>query len=295
MTLKHNLIRAGFGLFRATGAHRLVGHSLRGMGAILTFHRIRPARPGAYAPNGILEITPEFFDAVLTRLERLGVEIVSLDEAVERSRRGSGNRFAVLTFDDGFADVVDYGLPIMERHKAPFTFYVTAGLADRTTRLWWVELEQAIARLDQIVLESGGARLDLPATNDKEKSAAFQAVYDLLRAGGEQALLDDVARLAEAAGLDQRTLVEEACLDWAALANLARHELATIAAHSLSHPRLRAAQLCRRRVRKWRTAPRASRRRRKSLAPISLTPMATRIWRGRANSRWRLNWASRAR
>ena len=117
MSFKQNLIGAGFGLFRATRLHRLAGGFFRGRGVILTFHRVRPAGATGFSPNGLLEITPEFLDLVLALLDRNGLEIVTLDEGAARLRSGQGAPFVVLTFDDGFRDVVTHGLPVLERHK----------------------------------------------------------------------------------------------------------------------------------------------------------------------------------
>lgn len=238
MNWKKNAIAAGFGLFRATGLHRLAGEIFRGRGVILTFHRVRPPPHSGFAPNALLEITPDFFDAVLTRLREAGLALVSLDEAMFRLATGEGGPFAVLTFDDGFRDLPDHALPTLERHDAPATFYIAPGLADRAARLWWVELEDAIRRLDRIELDLDGARLVLPARDDAEKSAAFERVYCLLRGGGDERLLAAVAQLGATAGIDARKLVEDNCLGWDELSELADHDLATIGAHTITHPRL---------------------------------------------------------
>lgn len=238
MSMKKNLIAAGFGLFRATRLHRLAGGFFRGRGVILTFHRIRPADGAGFAPNALLEITPEFLDSVLTLLRENGLELVTLDEAARRITGDEGAPFAALTFDDGFRDVVTHGLPVLERHDAPFAFYIAPGLADSDARLWWVEMEEAIRRLEKIDIDLGGARLSLPAKTDAEKSAAFERVYWLLRDCGEERLLRVVADLRDRAGVDSRALVASLCLDWAELRALAPHRLVTMAAHSMTHPRL---------------------------------------------------------
>ncbi|MCW2316406.1 peptidoglycan/xylan/chitin deacetylase (PgdA/CDA1 family) [Rhodoblastus acidophilus] len=235
MSFKRRLISAGFSLFGAARLHRLAGDAFRGRGLILTFHRVRPASGEAFAPNALLEITPEFFDAALARLRQNGLEIVTLDEALRRLVTGAGAPFVVLTFDDGFRDVARYALPALRRHRAPFMMYIAPGLAERRARLWWVELEQAVRRLDRIRL---GA-LDLPARGAREKAAAFDTVYWTLRAQGEQALLDGVAVLRDQAEIDSRALAEELCLDWDELKTLADCELASFGAHSMTHPRLR--------------------------------------------------------
>ncbi|MGJ0509296.1 MAG: polysaccharide deacetylase family protein [Methylocystis sp.] len=234
------LIHTGMTLFRASGAHRLAAPFTRGLGAILMFHRVRPAPREHFAPNAGLEITPSFLDAVLLRLRAQGYDILSLDDALEplRQRRPSQRPFVVLTFDDGYRDLVDHALPILERRRAPFVAYVTSGFADRTARLWWLELEEAIRRLARVDVTVGGHRVTAPCATAREKRAVHSTLYWRLRGGDETALRDAVGALAARAGVNPETVAAEACLDWAGVAALARHELATIGAHSLTHPRL---------------------------------------------------------
>lgn len=238
MNLKRSLIAAGFGLFEVTRLHRLAGEFFRGRGVILMFHRVRPAQISGFAPNALLEITPEFFASVLECLAERGFDIVTLDEAKERMVQPHAQPFAVLTFDDGFRDVVENGLPLLRRHQAPFCFYITPGLVDRTARLWWVELEEAIRRLDSIDIELDGSRLKLPTRTDSEKSSAFARLYRLLRGGDEMRLMQTVAKVRDSAGVDPVALVDSLCLDWEELRALAKDSLVTLGAHSLTHPRL---------------------------------------------------------
>ena len=62
------LIRAGLEGLYLTGIHRLARQFTAGAGAILMFHRVRPAVGSAFQPNRGLEITPAFLDEVLTSL-----------------------------------------------------------------------------------------------------------------------------------------------------------------------------------------------------------------------------------
>jgi peptidoglycan/xylan/chitin deacetylase (PgdA/CDA1 family) len=235
MSFKRHMVAAGFSLFRRAGLHRFAGAGVRGRGVILTFHRVRPADSQKFAPNALLEITPAFLDAALTRLRDSGLDVVTLDEALRRLVSGDGARFAVLSFDDGFRDVAEHALPVLERHRAPFMNYIAPGLASRTARLWWVELEEAVRRLGHV--ELGGQSFS--ARDPAEKAAAFDKIYWFLRAQGEQALLDAVALLRDRAGVNPVELVERLCLDWDGLRRLAQCDLAGFGAHSMSHPRLR--------------------------------------------------------
>ncbi len=240
MGLRRRIIDAGLGVIGATRVHRLAGPVLRGVGAVLMFHHVRPAAPDGFAPNGLLEITPGFLDAVLVHLAERGYEVVTMDDLLERLRSGtrSARPVAVLTFDDGYRDNREHALPVLERHGAPATFYITTGFADRTARFWWAELEAAIRNADRIALTIAGEVLDLPARNAVEKTAAWEAIYWRLRRGPEQALLDTVARLGADHGVDGRALVAAACMDWDELVTFADHPLVTIGAHTLTHPML---------------------------------------------------------
>lgn len=242
---KSFLISSGFSLFKLTGLHRLAIPFTRGVGAILMFHRVRPAVTQDFAPNRLLEITPEFFDALLTRLAALGFAIITLDEALRRLEPGQerpgqerDEPFAVLTFDDGTRDTRDFALPILERHQAPFTAYITTGFADRSARLWWVELEEAVRRLPHIAAEIDGEAVSLLARTPTEKAAAFDDLYRRLIHGPEERLLDVIGRLVADAGLRSEALVDELCLDWAGIESLACHPLCTIGVHTLTHARL---------------------------------------------------------
>ena len=233
MSFKRRLIGAGFAAMRATGLHRALAQ--RSAGFILALHRVRPflAPTPGYAPNRLLEVTPEFLDAALGRIASSGFEFVDLAEAARRLSQG-GPPFAALTFDDGYRDTRDHALPVLERHGAPATVFFAIGFIERTARLWWLELEEAIRRLD--VIDVGGLRL--PARNANEKSAAFERVYWRLRARPEAALLDEIGALADRAGVTSAALASEMFLDWDETAHLARRPRLSVGAHSLTHRRL---------------------------------------------------------
>jgi peptidoglycan/xylan/chitin deacetylase (PgdA/CDA1 family) len=227
-------------LFRASGVHRLAAPYTQGLGAILMFHRVRPRLEQSFEPNRALEISPLFLDALLKHLRGRGYDIISLDAAIAilRSAQTPDRPFVVLTFDDGFRDLAEYALPVLERRRAPFTAYVTSGFADGTARLWWVELEESIRRLDLIDVIAAGRRFTRACRTAAEKREAFADLYWLLRQGGEEELLRVAKALCAQTGVEPLRLTHGYCLDWPGLERLARHELATIGAHSVTHPRL---------------------------------------------------------
>jgi peptidoglycan/xylan/chitin deacetylase (PgdA/CDA1 family) len=204
-------------------------------------HHVRPWTGDGFMPNRGLEITPDYLETVILTLRDCGFEIVGLDAAIHRLQMpsdGPCRPFAVLTFDDGYRDNIEFALPILRRHAAPFTLFVTTGFADRTARLWWVELETVVRRLAEVSVTIGGERLVYPANDDAQKSAAAEDIYWRLRAEPEDVPLQIVAALAAAAGVDGRAIVADQCMDWDELAAIAADPLCTIGSHTLTHSRL---------------------------------------------------------
>ncbi|WP_248310427.1 polysaccharide deacetylase family protein [Bosea sp. 117] len=210
-----------------------------GLGALLTLHHVRPARKRGFDPNGLLEITPEFLDAVLGYIRRAGFEFVDLEEAGRRLAAGTTTRrFVCLTFDDGYRDNMAYAQPILRRHNVPWTLFVTTAFADQRGELWWLALEDVIARSDRVVIDLGEGEESFDCRTDAAKGAAYDAIYWRLRAMSEPQVLGIVRGLAERNGIDTRSFCRELCMDWDELDALSDDPLVTFGAHTVTHPRL---------------------------------------------------------
>lgn len=239
MSLRHKAFSAAFAAIAATGADHWGRGLAQGKGAILTLHHVRPTTSGGFRPNGLLEITPEFLDRALTLIRAEGYDIVSLDEALARLADPKPGRFFVaLTFDDGYRDNLDHAWPVLAKHEAPWTLYAVRGFAERTARLWWRELEEAIRALTRISVELPDGRFEAPAGTDAEKQKAFDQLYWRLRKGPEAILLATISDLGRQAGIDPVALVERECLPVETLRSLAGAPGVTLGAHTLSHPML---------------------------------------------------------
>ena len=182
--LRHRLFQASFAIISRSRLDRVLAPVARGRGAILMLHHVRPWVPRDFAPNRLLEITPDFLDEVLTLVRREGFEIIPLDAVPDRLASSQRRPFVAITFDDGYRDNAVHAEPILRRHGAPWTLFVATDFAEGRGRLWWLEIEETIRRLSRIRIRSGGLDLDLPAGTAAEKDAAFHAVYWGLRFGG---------------------------------------------------------------------------------------------------------------
>jgi peptidoglycan/xylan/chitin deacetylase (PgdA/CDA1 family) len=239
MNGRHRAIAAAFRVMATTGADRWSRGFAQGAGVILTLHHVRATEPRGFAPNALLDITPDFLDRALHLIRSEGYDIVSLQEALARLRNPKPGRFFVaLTFDDGYRDNVEEAWPVLAKHEAPWTLYVTPGFADRTARLWWLELEEAIRALPRFDLALPDGRFTARTDTDAEKDRAFAKLYWRLRRGSEAILLSAISTLTTQAGIDSAALVERECLPWETLRALSGAPGVTIGAHTQTHPML---------------------------------------------------------
>jgi len=236
--LREHVIRAGLETLYFSGAHRLIGHFLHGVGVILTLHHVRPPRHGAFHPNRILEITPQFLDDVIAVLRAADIDLVSLDEAARRlEAQEFGRRFACLTFDDGYRDNRTYAYPILKRNGVPFAIYIPTSFMDREGYLWWLALEDVIAARDEVLLIMDGVERRFACATVEEKNDAFAAIYWWLRSlPSDAAIRCAVRALAARYGIDGRAYCNDLCLDWDELVALAADPLVTVGAHTVNHP-----------------------------------------------------------
>ncbi|MFN8830712.1 MAG: polysaccharide deacetylase family protein [Labrys sp. (in: a-proteobacteria)] len=233
--LPYETIRPVLGLLHATGIGRLAAPAFRGAGVIFTLHHVRPEIPRGFAPNRLLEVTPDFLDAVIGRVVERGYDLVTLDEAADRLERG-GRRFVAFTLDDGYRDNVEHALPVFRRHNCPFTLFCVPDFLDGRGELWWLGLEEAVRRCDAVPDVGGEPGAMLPTRDDAEKTAAFARIYGHLRRSSNAEMFDDVRRLCAHAGFALTDLCAPLCLRWDELAQAAREPLLSVGAHTMSHP-----------------------------------------------------------
>ena len=94
-----------------------------GMPAIAMFHSVSPYDDDPY----LVTVTPERFDRQMRWLRRRGLRGVAVGELMAACRAGAGRGLIGLTFDDGYADFVDYALPVLARHGFGATVFPIAG------------------------------------------------------------------------------------------------------------------------------------------------------------------------
>ncbi len=229
--VRDRLAGAAFELIWASQLPRLMRARSRARGIIFAMSRVLPDEPADFAPNAYLAIKPEVLDYTIDRVRQLGFDIVDMDEA---ARRMEGERaikpFVVLTFDGAFRDNLRYALPVLRRHRAPFTLYVPTALVDGVGELWQQVLEDIVSGQNALAVTHGGETEYFPTARLGEKQRAYAVLLKRLRALPEAERVALIRDLAAQYGLDVAAHCREMVMDWHELRHFADESLCTIGA-----------------------------------------------------------------
>jgi peptidoglycan/xylan/chitin deacetylase (PgdA/CDA1 family) len=196
--------------------------------SILIFHRVLPQ------PDPLLHSDPDVqrFDQLVDWITHW-FNVLPLGEAIERLKHGQlPARALSITFDDGYADNLLHAVPILLKHKAHATFFITTGYVDG--RLMWNDVIIESVRSAQaplIDLSFLGLGSVAATTIDDKRRVIAQAIASIMHLSQPE-IADAVGRICEnCAGTLPRNLM----MTPSQLREMAGKGMA-LGAHTISHP-----------------------------------------------------------
>src|SRR5215471_107285 len=86
--------------------------------AILTYHSLDDS-------GSVISVSPQVFAEHIRILHELNVKVISFSEVHNLQATATvGEHCVILTFDDGFQNVYEHGLPILQRYGFPATVFL---------------------------------------------------------------------------------------------------------------------------------------------------------------------------
>jgi glycosyltransferase involved in cell wall biosynthesis/peptidoglycan/xylan/chitin deacetylase (PgdA/CDA1 family) len=128
----HRLLGMGRGIVEVRSAVKEAGswralQSEFGMRLpVLLYHHVGPLRPGTVLG---LTVSPEQFERQVRWLARRGYTGIRPSDWVRWRREGKGlpDKPILLTFDDGYADLAEYALPVLRRYGFDAVVFIVTG------------------------------------------------------------------------------------------------------------------------------------------------------------------------
>lgn len=200
----------------------------RGRLSILIFHRVLASRD----PLLPTEPTTAEFDGLIGHVRRQ-FNVLRLTDAIRQLyERTLPSRALAITFDDGYADNLDFAAPILKAHGVPATVFVTAGCLE-DGYMWNDTIIEAIrgttlARIDLGWIGCG----EVPVSTIQDKRTAIEMVLGKTKHASTEVRQAVTRKLLDAAAapLPPRLMLEPG-----AVRSLMKYGI-DIGAHTLTHP-----------------------------------------------------------
>jgi peptidoglycan/xylan/chitin deacetylase (PgdA/CDA1 family) len=218
---------------------------------ILLYHRVGSAAHDPWqlsvSKDNLLE------QLVLLSKERDVVPLSWLAHELKQGRVPQGT--AALTFDDGYADVLINGKPLLEKHNCPATAFLATGFVGDRKGFWWDVLAHIILETallpDRLTLEvrgnnyswqlNPGAQNPMLGKTSLKTHTPFDlylAVWKILKPLRLDERLSILEELAAWAGTHACTRERDRCLRPEELRRMVDPGFIDIGAHTVAHPSL---------------------------------------------------------
>jgi peptidoglycan/xylan/chitin deacetylase (PgdA/CDA1 family) len=218
-----------------TGCSRLLqlAPSWRGL-LVLNYHRIGQA---SHSPldRDLWSATVEDFDRQIATIVR-NFDVVGLGdlERVLRARRG---RHVMITFDDGYLDNYTEAFPILKRHRATATFFVTTGFLDVPQVPWWDEIAWMVRNSPLSELPTtpwSGMPIPFDAPDRQRAIARLLALFKRLDGSRTADFLIELSAALQSGRCPAHT-AHELWMTWPMLREMCQAGM-TVGGHTVTHP-----------------------------------------------------------
>ena len=197
----------------------------------LYYHRVFDKQPDI----NLLCVTPLKFEQQIKYLKK-HYNILRFEDDWENTDRDS----VVITFDDGYMDNYEFAMPILEELQVPAAVFVSTGVLEQDTQLWWDELDTILLAGEQFPecfkLEDDIFGCAWNTTTYGHRLNCYRGLHTLMKNYSNVEQRErwsmQLRRWRKPAGGENQTLDVSSCK------KLAQSSYITIGAHTVSHPSL---------------------------------------------------------
>ena len=213
---------------------------LGGKDVILAYHSLSETEPSKHSDSGYVSprqrTSLRLFEEQLQWLSQFA-DFVSLSDIMTPT---SSNRWRVaVTFDDGYRDNIELGLPLFRRYEVPVTWFLsTRFIEERNYLPWWDLVDYMIQHVHGVVevtLRSESPLYDLGVQEGKNQFLRdMREIFMTADQSSREALHKNLrakctrfAKVPQNAFADQEFIIQAASSPWI-----------SIGGHTVSHPNL---------------------------------------------------------
>lgn len=129
------------------------------------YHRIGEAMASSFDPN-VFSCTAANFESHL-EFFKSHFKVIDVDTLIELlgNKQPLGQKYAVLTFDDGYIDNYQIAFPLLKKHGLTAAFFIVTEFLDHPKVSWWDEVAWLVrnSKSDFVALPGACDRVELKA------------------------------------------------------------------------------------------------------------------------------------
>lgn len=225
------------GLRRAKKIYRWFKSRLSPGVIILGYHRIADTASDSYN----ITVSAQHFNEQMEMLQKHAniINLTDLHKVIEQKLKPI--KAVAITVDDGYTDVLNNALPILERYAIPAAVFITTGFLGK--EFWWDKLNRILAHPDvipddlNILISDRMVKMNLPHHENyaNEPSHSVNSIYDILL----RLPFIEIENILTSFTLQVKMKTQKSdcrCMSEAELAQLVTSDLIEVGSHSVSHP-----------------------------------------------------------
>lgn len=201
------------------------------------YHRIGDKEKTPY-DRAIFSCTEFAFEQQITILKKHFkiINTIELARLIENNEMIK-DRFAVITFDDGYLDNFTTALPILQKHQVTAVFYLTTTFLDSNQITWWDEIAYLLRKSEGKVyqLPSSPIKYILLKENIDHIIRKIMTDIKLSKNISVLAALEDIRIKFPLAKKELLTEAEQLFINWQQAEELLAYGM-EIGSHTLTHP-----------------------------------------------------------
>lgn len=205
------------------------------IGVVYTLHRVQPKETNRLSYFDNLSVTPEYlYNFVIYKQKKYDfIKLSELPERLSKRNKKGEKPFALLTFDDGYADNYNYAYPILKQTKTPFAIFLTCNFIDNRQPFNFPFLLERIIYNNDLLVVNG----EKYVCSDMEQK---NEIYKLLEKEMLTWAYEDVETKFKTFFCDylNENVYEDNMLTWQQVNEMKNSRLCEFGAHTMTHCRL---------------------------------------------------------
>ncbi len=197
------------------------------------YHRIGDSKETSYDPN-VFSCSRDMFEKHLVFYKN-NFKVISLEMLIEliHKKEPLTERYALITFDDGYVDNYELAFPVLMKHNLVATFFISTDYINNKKLPWWDEVAWIIktSNLNSINLPFSRSEIIIDRYNIED--SLYNVLSEIKR--NKQYRLDDVIQsLRDQSRINGGKIDIDIFMNWEMLAEMVSSGM-DIGAHGISH------------------------------------------------------------